>query len=148
MPTRPFGKDAVSTRTPSLEQYIGDRIRRRRTQLGLTQEQLARTVGVSYQQIQKYETGANRIPAGSLHLIARRLDVSLDYFLAGFEERQEGESGAPGHGARDRSLIELARSFSEVDDSGVKAALAALVKAVAERQAPPAMAGRRRGEGS
>ncbi len=135
MPTRPFGKKPLSTRKPTLEQYIGERIRRRRTQLGLTQEQLARTIGVSYQQIQKYETGANRIPAGSLHLIARRLDVSLDYFLAGFEEREEGD-GAAGHGARDRSLIELARSFSEVNDTGVKAALAALVKAVVERQAP------------
>ncbi len=136
MPTRPKGNDRVSTRKPTLEQYIGDRIRRRRTQLGLTQEQLARTIGVSYQQIQKYETGANRIPAGSLHLIARRLDVSLDYFLAGYEEREAGEGTAPGHGARDRSLIEFARQFSEVEDSGVKAALAALVKAVVERQAP------------
>ena len=60
MPTRPFGKDSVNARKPTLEQYIGDRIRRRRTQLGLTQEQLARTIGVSYQQIQKYETGACR----------------------------------------------------------------------------------------
>ncbi|HFD14813.1 MAG TPA: XRE family transcriptional regulator [Rhodospirillales bacterium] len=145
MPTRPFGKDSVNARKPTLEQYIGDRIRRRRTQLGLTQEQLARTIGVSYQQIQKYETGANRIPAGSLHLIARRLDVSLDYFLAGFEEREADRGAGPGHGARDRSLIEIARHFSEVNDSGVKAALAALVKAVVERQAP---VGRRRRRGA
>ncbi len=138
VPTRPSGKEQVSRRKPTLEQYIGERIRRRRTQLGLTQEQLARTIGVSYQQIQKYETGANRIPAGSLHLIARRLEVSLDYFLAGFEAREEGEGGGTGHGARDRSLIELARGFSEIDDTGVKAALAALVKAVVERQAPVA----------
>ena len=59
-----------------VDTIVGERIRRRRILAGLTQDQLGEALGVSYQQIQKYETGANRVSAGRLYLLAERLDVS------------------------------------------------------------------------
>ncbi|HIF09166.1 MAG TPA: XRE family transcriptional regulator, partial [Sneathiellales bacterium] len=58
-----------------VDEHVGERIRHLRTTLGLTQEQLSSALGISYQQIQKYETGANRVSAGRLYEIAMELDV-------------------------------------------------------------------------
>ena len=64
--------------------HVGERIRERRAGLGLTQEDLGGTLQISYQQIQKYETGANRISAGRLFEIASALDVGISYFFDGY----------------------------------------------------------------
>ncbi|MCS6780987.1 MAG: helix-turn-helix domain-containing protein, partial [Geminicoccaceae bacterium] len=65
----------------SLDRRIGERIRLRRTELGLTQEQLASALGISYQQVQKYENGVNRISASRLAEIAQRLEVPIGWFV-------------------------------------------------------------------
>jgi len=70
-------KDALKR----LELSIGFRIRKRRTELGITQLQLARLLGLSYQQVQKYETGLNRISAGRLYQISKFLFVDVGYFF-------------------------------------------------------------------
>lgn len=62
---------------------VGQQIKRRRTILGLTQWQLADRIGISFQQLHKYEAGANRIPALRLHQISQALGASLDYFFEG-----------------------------------------------------------------
>lgn len=116
----------------TLERHIGERIRRRRAECGLTQQQLAQAIETSYQQLQKYENGSNRISAEKLYRLGRRLGVPTNYFLDGFEEGEAAEE--PGHTARERALIELVRSFGEVRAPRVRVAVAALVKAVAERQ--------------
>ena len=59
----------------SVDRHVGERIRRRRAEVGLTQEDLGRILEISYQQIQKYETGANRISAGRLFEVGRALTV-------------------------------------------------------------------------
>ena len=64
-----------------IEKSIGAAIRERRGELGLTQDQLAKKLRLSYQQIQKYETGLNRITAGRLFLISKILFTDLDYFF-------------------------------------------------------------------
>jgi len=69
--------------------HVGKRIRQRRRELGMTQSQLAERLNVKFQQVQKYETGANRVSASRLWLIARALDVAVGYFF-------EGIPGAPG----------------------------------------------------
>ncbi len=119
-----------------LDRHIGERIRKRRTQMGLTQEQLARALHVSYQQIQKYERGTNRIPAVRLHRIARRLGVDIAYFFAGWEEPGETAAGAGGERG-DQGLVELARYFIEVENPEVRRAVRALLRAVSERQQLP-----------
>ncbi|GBD40879.1 hypothetical protein HRbin39_00251 [bacterium HR39] len=114
-----------------MEEHIGDRIRRRRVELGVTQEELAETLGVSYQQIQKYEAGTNRISAVYLHRIARRLGVPVEWFFEGYGE--EGREPAPGASAR--LAQDLLRGFERIRSPAVRQALAALARTVAERQA-------------
>jgi transcriptional regulator with XRE-family HTH domain len=122
----------VNRRPSTLEQYIGDRIRRRRIEIGLTQEELAAALGCSYQQIQKYESGANRVSAGNLLRLARRLDVPLDYFFLGWDE-ETGAGPAAERPQGSRHTVELVRSFESIGDPAVCGAVAALVRAVAER---------------
>jgi transcriptional regulator with XRE-family HTH domain len=75
--------------------------------LGLTQQQLAEMIGITYQQTHKYERGVNRISAGRLYQIARALDVEPGYFFEGLGE-EDGPAEPPPH---QRQVLELARSF-------------------------------------
>ena len=120
--------------TRRIDQHVGERIRLRRAELGLTQEQLAEALEVSYQQIQKYETGANRISASRIFQMARRLDVELGYFFEGLPVEERPEQPPLEHGGRQRSAIELVRKFAQIDDPQVRAAIAGLVKAIVDRQ--------------
>ena len=74
----------------SVDVYVGQRVRQRRWMVGITQQQLAERVGIKFQQIQKYETGANRISASRLWSIAAALDVPVSFFFEGLE----GHTGA------------------------------------------------------
>jgi len=69
--------------TRAIDMQIGRQVRRRRRLMGLTQAQLAQRIGVTPQQIQKYECGGARMSAGRLHDIARSLEAPIDYFYAG-----------------------------------------------------------------
>lgn len=64
-----------------IDQNIGSRLRNRRQNLGISQQKLGQSVGVTFQQIQKYEKGTNRVSASRLYKISETLDVSLDYFF-------------------------------------------------------------------
>ncbi|MDP8916874.1 MAG: helix-turn-helix transcriptional regulator [Pseudomonadota bacterium] len=70
----------------SIDLHLGKRLRRRRRLLGLTQQQLASAVGVRFQQIQKYECGANRISAARLWELSEALEVPISYFYEGLED--------------------------------------------------------------
>ena len=77
-----------------IDLHLGKRLRRRRRLLGLTQQQLASAVGVRFQQIQKYECGANRISAARLWELAEALEVPINYFYEGLEADTAGEGGS------------------------------------------------------
>lgn len=78
-----------------IDLYVGKRLRRRRRLLGLTQQQLAESVGIRFQQIQKYECGANRISASRLFELSEALHVPVQYFYDGLaDEAQAPMSGA------------------------------------------------------
>ena len=80
-----------------IDLHLGRRLRRRRRLLGLTQQQLAMQVGIRFQQIQKYECGANRISAARLWQLAEALESPVSYFYDGLAEsieRRDGGSGA------------------------------------------------------
>ncbi len=66
--------------------YIGIRLRTKRSILGWSQERLAKALDLSFQQVQKYENGTNRISSGTLYKISKILDVPFDYFVSGMEE--------------------------------------------------------------
>ncbi|MFZ4601530.1 MAG: helix-turn-helix domain-containing protein [Caulobacterales bacterium] len=113
-----------------IDQQVGDRIRRRRTLLGYTQEQLAEALDISYQQIQKYETGANRVSAGRLYQIAQRLEAPVTYFFEGLGVDFDGDVDQPASAGSNRATIELVRNFNHIADSAVRNAVASLVKSL------------------
>jgi transcriptional regulator with XRE-family HTH domain len=86
----------------AIDLHVGKRLRRRRRLLGLTQQQLAESIGIRFQQIQKYECGANRVTASRLYELAVALNVPVNYFFEGLAAAAPGTPGAP---ANDRDLI-------------------------------------------
>ncbi|MGZ3306266.1 MAG: helix-turn-helix domain-containing protein [Asticcacaulis sp.] len=71
-----------------IDLHLGKRLRRRRRLLGLTQQQLAQAVGIRFQQIQKYECGANRISAARLFQLAKALETPINYFYDGLTDEK------------------------------------------------------------
>jgi transcriptional regulator with XRE-family HTH domain len=113
-----------------IDRHVGGRIRERRIMLGLTQQQLADLIGVTYQQAHKYERGINRVSAGRLFEIARVLSVPISYFYDGL---QEGENGSRPSTARERMMLELARNFSEIRNERHQEAFSQLARALSGR---------------
>jgi transcriptional regulator with XRE-family HTH domain len=114
--------------------HVGERIRIRRTEMGLTQDELARQLAISYQQVQKYETGANRISAGRLYEIALKLTTDVSYFFEGFDSGRV--TGQMAHGGHNRAAIELVRNFHEIKDENLRSAVANLLKALKDSHSP------------
>lgn len=81
------GKKKTAPESDRVDIYVGERLRDRRRLLGLSQSVVGNHVGVSFQQIQKYEKGANRIGAGRLYKLADFLDVDVFYFFDGVEHQ-------------------------------------------------------------
>jgi transcriptional regulator with XRE-family HTH domain len=116
----------TTSRTQDIDRHVGARIRERRIMLGLTQQQLADLIGVTYQQAHKYERGINRVSAGRLFEIAQVLRVPVSYFFDGLDE--EGGRAA---GPRERMCLELARNFSQISNEKHQEALSQLARALA-----------------
>ncbi|MHA3915352.1 helix-turn-helix domain-containing protein [Halovulum sp. GXIMD14793] len=100
--------------------HVGKRIRHRRWMLGMTQQQLGDAVGIKFQQIQKYETGMNRVSASRLWDIARALDTSISFFFEGLSAEQEQASAAAdnpqGDLLADKEALELVRSYYSIPE--------------------------------
>lgn len=114
-----------------ISDHIGGRIRQRRTELGLTQEQLAQSLGISYQQVQKYETGANRVSASRLYELAQEFGVNVSYFYEDFAHEAPGDP-LP-HGGHNRTAIDLVRNFLCIEDEALRGAVSGLLKALREQ---------------
>jgi transcriptional regulator with XRE-family HTH domain len=115
-----------SSRTQDIDRYVGARIRERRIMLGLTQQQLADLIGVTYQQAHKYERGINRVSAGRLFEVAQVLSVPVNYFFDGLD--QENERGIS---PRERMCLELARNFAQIPNERHQEALSQLARVLA-----------------
>lgn len=116
-----------------IDEHVGERIRQRRTVLGLTQEQLSQALNISYQQLQKYETAANRVSAGRLFEIANKLEVEIGYFFDGLKAGMRDEPMP--HGGRNRISLDLVKNFMDIQDPSIRTAVASLVKSLAENPA-------------
>jgi transcriptional regulator with XRE-family HTH domain len=81
----------------AIDQHIGERLRARRLEIGMSQEHLAERLGVTFQQVQKYEKGVNRVAASRLFDVAGALDVEIDYFFSGLTRRSQS---SPARGKR------------------------------------------------
>ena len=118
------------SRAQDIDRHVGARMRDRRVMLGLTQQQMAELIGVTYQQAHKYEKGINRVAAGRLYTIAGALGVDVSYF---FEGIGEGDGFKPN--VQQRMLLELARNFIAVQSRKQQEALCGLARALADGQA-------------
>ena len=99
--------------------HVGKRIRQRRWMNGTTQQQLAEAVGIKFQQIQKYETGMNRVSASRLWDIAAVLSVPVSFFFEGLEdsELEERQSDVPSDVLTDKEALELLRSYYAIPEN-------------------------------
>ncbi len=143
--TRPAAtRDRRRTGGPNpIDVHVGSRMRLRRTLLGMSQEKLGMAIGLTFQQVQKYERGANRIGASRLFELSRALDVPVSFFyddmpadLAGAPAGQEsdaqrsiGGAGEPDPMAK-RETMELVRAYYRIKDASVRKRLFEAVKAV------------------
>lgn len=125
----------------NIDAHIGSRVRLRRLTAGISQEQLGGALGVTFQQVQKYEKGANRIGAGRLYRISRILGVPVSYFYEGLSYA----NGAAQNGAEaDRNGAEIVdfistpegfalnRAFSRIEHGATRRRLVDLVRTIAE----------------
>lgn len=129
-----------------VDAHVGGRVRLRRTYLGFSQERLANSLGLTFQQIQKYERGMNRISASKLFELAVLLDVPVGFFFEGAEDAvgrasdRAPENGKPGipdpDAASERNFIarretmQLVSSFYRINDAGLRQGVLALVKSL------------------
>jgi len=104
-----------------IDVHLGKRLRRRRRLLGLTQQQLAGSVGVRFQQIQKYECGANRISASRLWQLSEALEVPVGYFYDGLSEISRRElaqepAGEGGEMFARKETLDLIRAYYQLGE--------------------------------
>ena len=113
-------------RSQDVDRHVGARVRERRIMLGLTQQQLADLIGVTYQQAHKYERAINRVSAGRLFEIAHVLSVPVSYFFDGLQ--QDTDRGVT---PRERMCLELARNFAQIPNERHQEALSQLARVLA-----------------
>lgn len=138
-PRRRPGRPRVDEPHP-VDIHVGNRIRLRRTLLGMSQEKLGNALNLTFQQVQKYERGANRLSASRLWEVAKVLDVPLSFFfddmpgeLATTNSFSDGESievAEYGFDMKDltsKEVLGLVKDFKGIEDSGSRAAVRTLV---------------------
>src|ERR1700730_6371195 len=114
--------------TAAIDDHVGGRRRERSIMLGLTQQQVAEMIGVTYQQAHKYEHGINRVSAGRLFEIARALSAPITYFYEGI-----GEEGPRQLMPHQRMQLEIARNFAEIRNERHQEAVSQLARALESR---------------
>jgi len=128
-----------------IDVHVGSRIRLRRTLLGLSQEKLGEAIGLTFQQVQKYERGANRVSASKLWSLSQALDVPVSFFFDDMpdeaatarvrdDEGGDAERVAPAYEPdpmAKRETLELVRAYYRISDPTVRKRVYELVKALA-----------------
>ena len=127
-----------------IDVHVGARLKLRRTLLGISQEKLAGSIAITFQQIQKYERGINRIGASRLFDLASVLDVSVDYFFDEMPAQVAGQSPARRNGAAveagtepgydmmaRRETLELVRAYYQIGNEGVRKRLFEMTNSIA-----------------
>ncbi len=115
-----------------IDKFIGDKIYSLRLSKGLSRGQLAEKVGVTHQQLQKYEKGTNRISVGRLVLIAKALDATVEYFYNGVESAGETRPILTQH---QRMCIEVSRNFMKIRSFELQQATNSLIRSLVKETA-------------
>lgn len=113
--------------------HVGRQIKSQRLARGLSQEEFGRRLELTFQQIQKYETGYNRVSASRLYEITQVLEVPVGYFFEGLDMTEQGPEPL------DRALLELCRDFRSIRSPAVRTGIASLVRTLAKESSlsPP-----------
>ncbi|MEM8663045.1 MAG: helix-turn-helix transcriptional regulator [Pseudomonadota bacterium] len=122
----------------SVDSHVGSRVRLRRLELGLSQEKLADQLGITFQQVQKYERGTNRIGASRLHQIAIVLQAPITYFFEGAADTQEAvnqETTPLSKALGDPATVRLVRAFASISDAQLKQKAVGIIEAIADTAA-------------
>jgi len=136
-------KDTEGRRASPIDQHVGARMRVRRKLLAMGQDHLAEALGLTFQQVQKYERGENRISASKLHQIATILRVDVAYFFDGLPDPLESRSPDDAGPQADRVVqtfletaegLQLAELFPRIGPSRVRRQLVDLVRVMAEAE--------------
>ena len=124
-----------------IDVYVGTRVRVRRVGLRISQTKLGKAIGVTFQQVQKYENGKNRIGASNLYKISKNLGVDVAFFFEGIEVAKEANSWAElsdvpqarfeSDPMTSREALELMHNFYRVSDESVRRRLAQFVRTIA-----------------
>ena len=137
-----MAKDPDADRAPNpVDLHVGLRIRLRRRELGVSQERLAESIGLTFQQVQKYERAANRVSASKLWEMARALKTSIAYFFEGLGDPgrndPEPEGPPPGHAfLLTPEGLELAAAFPKIKKARVRRRILDLVRAMVDEEEP------------
>ncbi|WFU08670.1 helix-turn-helix transcriptional regulator [Rhizobium sp. CB3090] len=138
----------MSAKVPNpIDAYVGSRVRMRRLMLGMSQERLAEQIGVTFQQVQKYEKGTNRIGASRLQAIAGVLAVPVAFF---FQQDNTQPLTTEGLGAitgledlsdflTSKEGLSLNKAFMKINDPGVRQSVLTLIKSLANASEPTVM---------
>jgi transcriptional regulator with XRE-family HTH domain len=134
----------MTKKSPNLiDRHVGSRVRMRRVLMGMSQEKLGEALGVTFQQVQKYEKGTNRIGASRLQQIAAILQVPIEFFF--HDAPRSGPERPPGFGEAEAATyvsdflssnegVELNQAFARVADARVRRRIVDLVKAIADSE--------------
>ena len=140
-PRRPVGRPRADKPNP-IDTHVGAKVRLRRTLLGMSQEKLGNALGLTFQQVQKYERGTNRIGSSRLFDLSRVLDVPISYFFDdmpspgrahGMAEKgqKEFEPSAPNPMMK-RETLELVRAYYRITDPHVRKKVFEMVKSLGQ----------------
>jgi transcriptional regulator with XRE-family HTH domain len=134
------GRRQKTDRPNPVDVHVGSRVRLRRTLLGMSQEKLGDALSLTFQQVQKYERGANRIGASRLYDLSRVLDVPVAYFFDEFGDQPARAGGGLGEESGEtyqpnpmmkRETLELVRAYLRIADPQIKRRVFELTKALA-----------------
>jgi transcriptional regulator with XRE-family HTH domain len=128
---------AKKTGPNPIDKHVGSRVRMRRMTVGLSQEKVAHALGLTFQQVQKYEKGTNRISSSRLHQLARILEVPVPFFFDGAPlqpARWQGKAESPNYVndflATDDGIT-LTRAFMQIEDAKLRRSIVNLVEQLA-----------------
>jgi transcriptional regulator with XRE-family HTH domain len=135
----------VTAKVPNpIDIYVGSRVRMRRLMLGMSQERLAEQIGVTFQQVQKYEKGTNRIGASRLQTIASVLAIQVSFFFQEGGSASSAESVGQLNGLEDLSEfltskegLGLNKAFMKIGDAGIRKSILTLVTSLADAGGAP-----------
>jgi transcriptional regulator with XRE-family HTH domain len=129
-------RKSASRETNEVDRFVGERIRLYRSMVGMSQQKLAENLGVTFQQLQKYERGENRIGAGRLLTVATVLGIPITFLLdeEGLSQRHGIEHSMAG-GALDiaRDAYTIGRAFSQITDPEIRRSITTLVQSLARQ---------------